>query len=767
MTEDMNQYQNVQNYQLFQQILDEEKKKEEADSETWLVGGNFGWTISTPETREKERQQAFSTRVDTITKGLLREQRKKAYRTNTNNEPQPQIRPKTAWETMSKEDQEKITSTNLYNVFNRVQEEERREQQQQKEEPAFHVEGKGDKPLSEDDPNYELYHDPFAMQEPVVDDQGNIIREDQDLLQEALTGQYQQEREEAYEQTHDPVKAIVEDGISDVEQCLEDGIPKDLVTQDLALNYVNGYMSEVEKAALSRDQRRVIEAWSKLNMAYETAKDYIFMKGEYGEYTKEYLKELEQQMDRLITFESRAEEKLEYYSCEFLYGLFEAVETGWDYVVSGIAWLGAHNGAPMILAFYGEDAYQKHLDYWDKKAEGILTDNWSRRQREQNARNHSASAFERKVGELVGAFGGMVPISIVSAINPVAGAAMSGLNTAGKTSRDAIESGNGIGDALAYGLVAGSVDFALNALSSTAFQARGAKGASWGEKFISRVAKTEGGDLALRTIAGTLVDTGADTFSLLVQHNIKKMYDPNYKETLSEEEVLKTIAVSLVVNGGMRLGTNISKGVYETDADGMLKPLDEARMMDQMPKGADEPKIMDMEGDESGGLSGMFQEVDAEKPGVEIKGLEIEAEPSSVKVEGDDIMNKNRIEIIDPDNKQFKIVQWDDYPDDIVPMPDQNKAWVLLEDDNYQNARKQANKANRAFRKGDSDYFSKNNIEIHEIEPVKFGGDPISPNNKVGIQASAHRQVVTPWWNRIQKEAEEEFKKLSFGGLEG
>ena len=263
----------------------------------------------------------------------------------------------------------------------------------------------------------------------------------------------------------------------------------------------------------------------------------------------------------------------------------------------------------------------------------------SRGQRELNARNHSASAFERKVGELAGAFGGMVPISIVSAINPVAGAAMSGLNTAGKTSRDAIESGNGIGSALAYGLVAGSVDFALNALSSTAFQARGAKGASWGEKFISRVAKTRGGDLALRTIAGTLVDTGADTLSLLMQHNIKKMYDPNYKETLSEEEVLKTIAVSLVVNGGMRLGTNISKGVYETDADGMLKPLDEARMMGQMPKGADEPKIMDMEGDESGGLSGMFQEVEAEKPGVGTKGLEIEAEPSSVKVEGDDIIN--------------------------------------------------------------------------------------------------------------------------------
>ena len=108
-----------------------------------------------------------------------------------------------------------------------------------------------------------------------------------------------------------------------------------------------------------------------------------------------------------------------------------------------------------------------------------------------------------------------------------------------------------------------------------------------------------------------------------MQHNIKKMYDPNYKETLSEEEVLKTIAVSLVVNGGMRLGTNISKGVYETDADGMLKPLDEARMMGQMPKGADEPKIMDMEGDESGGLSGMFQEVEGNKSGIPVDDSDI------------------------------------------------------------------------------------------------------------------------------------------------
>ena len=240
------------------------------------------------------------------------------------------------------------------------------------------------------------------------------------------------------------------------------------------------------------------------------------------------------------------------------------------------------------------------------------------------------------------------------------------------------------------------------------------------------------------------------------------------------------------MNGGMRLGSNLG-GVYETNADGTLKPVDEAKMMGQLKgaeglegpdklkakelEGPDKLKAKELEGpkelegDESGGLSKLFEDVEAEKPVVETGKLDVDAEPSSANLPESDIIKadkKSKIEIIDPDSKQFKIAQWDDYPDDIVPMPDQNKTWQLLEDDNYQNARKQANKANRELRKGDPGYYKNNNIEIHEVEPVKFGGDPASPKNKVGIQAGAHRQVVTPWWNKIQKEAEEEFNKLEW-----
>ena len=62
------------------------------------------------------------------------------------------------------------------------------------------------------------------------------------------------------------------------------------------------------------------------------------------------------------------------------------------------------------------------------------------------------------------------------------------------------------------------------------------------------------------------MDTGADTFSLIAQHNLKKMYDPKYEGELKAEDVFKTIAVSLVVNGSMRFGMNLKKGNYETNA---------------------------------------------------------------------------------------------------------------------------------------------------------------------------------------------------------
>ena len=46
------------------------------------------------------------------------------------------------------------------------------------------------------------------------------------------------------------------------------------------------------------------------------------------------------------------------------------------------------------------------------------------------------------------------------------------------------------------------------------------------------------------------------------------------------------------------------------------------------------------------------------------------------------------------------------------------------------------------------------NMDIHEIQPVKFGGSPTDLTNKILISRDLHQQVVTPFWNQLQQQIE-------------
>jgi hypothetical protein len=95
----------------------------------------------------------------------------------------------------------------------------------------------------------------------------------------------------------------------------------------------------------------------------------------------------------------------------------------------------------------------------------------------------------------------------------------------------------------------------------------------------------------------------------------------------------------------------------------------------------------------------------------------------------------------------FSIADWSGYPAG-VPRP--NGPFWLREGADYEAARGDANLANRALRKlmgvvGDP-------VEVHEIQPVKFGGNPTDPANKVVLPRDLHRQQVTPWWNQLLRD---------------
>jgi len=90
-------------------------------------------------------------------------------------------------------------------------------------------------------------------------------------------------------------------------------------------------------------------------------------------------------------------------------------------------------------------------------------------------------------------------------------------------------------------------------------------------------------------------------------------------------------------------------------------------------------------------------------------------------------------------------VDWSDYPRG-VPRP--KGPFRVLEGTEYAAARTAANNANRALRAKDpAKYAGK---QIHEIHPVKFGGSPTDPANKIALSPAEHYKL-NAFWLRIQR----------------
>lgn len=97
----------------------------------------------------------------------------------------------------------------------------------------------------------------------------------------------------------------------------------------------------------------------------------------------------------------------------------------------------------------------------------------------------------------------------------------------------------------------------------------------------------------------------------------------------------------------------------------------------------------------------------------------------------------------------FEIEDWKDYPE-VEDVPKPEGPFHLLDSTEYEEAREAANRANTELHQADPSLKGK---EIHEIHPVKFGGDPVDPSNKVALSREDHMEF-TKWWNRLQNDLE-------------
>ena len=95
----------------------------------------------------------------------------------------------------------------------------------------------------------------------------------------------------------------------------------------------------------------------------------------------------------------------------------------------------------------------------------------------------------------------------------------------------------------------------------------------------------------------------------------------------------------------------------------------------------------------------------------------------------------------------FSISNWSNYP---AGVPKPTGPFRLIGGEEYDAARSAANSANRALHKADPLF---DGLQLHEIQPVKFGGSPTDPLNKIPLTPAEHAPV-TSWWNQLQRSLE-------------
>lgn len=89
----------------------------------------------------------------------------------------------------------------------------------------------------------------------------------------------------------------------------------------------------------------------------------------------------------------------------------------------------------------------------------------------------------------------------------------------------------------------------------------------------------------------------------------------------------------------------------------------------------------------------------------------------------------------------FSVISWEGYPT-MVNVPRPTGPFRILRGAEYRRALAQKKAANQALHRRHPELSG---YDFHEIHPVKFGGDPVGPSNKVPLLPHEHLPY-TRWW---------------------
>lgn len=549
----MNKYQNVQDYRLFQKIMEEERKRgggtTSPPSQTNNEQGK--WTIKQQQQARKAIERTSSSNLynflDKAQKNQAIEYGMKAGNPKKNTQKEPtevsyqdtrtpeernehfmEIEPGQAYDTMLFGSLPEIEQT---------RDNTRKSARETTRDLLALVQGQGENDSAEDLTEDELrliqeierteFHDYYTGEDGTF---GEDIMRPEDKIVLDYADRRKKEGTEWFEENRKDIAKIVQNVDKIYEAYTKGGYQKDSVTFDEAINYSQGYFSEEDLKQFTAEQIEQLEIYAMLLQTHDSALQYITSYGENDIYTYEYVRELNQMMDDIVKYNPNAGDKVAYYTSEFASGMAEFFEIGGRYAYAF--------GAEIVACFQGSNTEKKEAIRQAGK-DAISGTLWVDEWRNWAKKAFSATDTDIMIGGVLQGLGNATSSSLVGG---AWGIGLNALNTAGKGARTELANGADYDSAMLIGCLEGLLDAGM----STVMGGFGIKDINGNPQNLAviiaeKLCSSDFGKFIGKSMISAALDEGVEALGMYVTPYLRRAtYDPN-AEPLSDEQFAEAV----------------------------------------------------------------------------------------------------------------------------------------------------------------------------------------------------------------------------------
>lgn len=374
-----------------------------------------------------------------------------------------------------------------------------------------------------------------------------------DALQQVVI-QERDNRQAAGEKFYDDNQEYFEQVSSDLQEMSDSyselNLGNEVLSYETVVSMYYGRADEQTINSLSKEQLYAYECWAKLAEEHDMVTEYIIHYGERGIFTREYAEKLSRQMDAIVKYDKNYMDQLGYYFSELLAGVVSVGESALRFTLAlglGLTSAGA--------SLFGADEYAEDTK---NAAKGWLSESWAQQMREGAQDMFKADAGDMRAGRKYFIAGQILPGVIIAASTGGAGAGtmlgagastgystyaiVGALSTAGTCAQTALQEGASVDQALTYGALAGILDLGATAAFGGLNKKLGIDTGKIAQKIAGNYCETELGTYIAKQFISAAIEQPADTLAFQIQPELKRLtYDPNAKSYTKEQIAEATV----------------------------------------------------------------------------------------------------------------------------------------------------------------------------------------------------------------------------------